>query len=56
MQLGFGDGWISTKVGQNATLDRLSAEVKWYRFEKLLARLRADGPGRPPKDALMMLK
>ena len=56
MQLGFGDGWISPKVGQNATLDRLSAEVKWYRFEKLLARLRSDGPGRPPKDALMMLK
>jgi IS5 family transposase len=56
MQLGFGDGWISPKLGQNATLERLSAEVKWYRFEKLLARLRSDGPGRPPKDALMMLK
>jgi len=56
MQLGFGDGWISPKIGQNATLDRLAAEVKWYRFEKLLARLRSDGPGRPPKDALMMLK
>lgn len=56
MQLGFGDGWISPKVGQNATLDRLSLDVKWYRFEKLLARLRTDGPGRPPKDALMMLK
>ncbi len=56
MQLGFGDGWISPKVGQNATLERLSAEVKWYRFEKLLARLRPAGPGRPPKDAVMMLK
>jgi IS5 family transposase len=56
MQLGFGDGWISPKLGQNATLERLLAEVKWYRFEKLLARLRSDGPGRPPKDALMMLK
>jgi IS5 family transposase len=56
MQLGFGDGWISPKVGQNATLERLSSEVKWYRFEKLLARLRSDGAGRPPKDALMMLK
>lgn len=44
MQLGFGDGWVSAKVGQNATLDRLSAEVKWYRFEKLLARLRAMAP------------
>jgi transposase, IS5 family len=56
MQLGFGDGWISPKIGQNAALERLSAEVKWYRLEKLLARLRADGPGRPPKQALMMLK
>ena len=56
MQLGFGDGWISPKLGQNATLERLLAEVKWYRLEKLLARLRSDGPGRPPKQALMMLK
>jgi len=56
MQLGFGDGWISPKVGQNATLERLSAEVKWHRFEKLLARLRTEGPGRPPKQALLMLK
>lgn len=56
MQLGFGDGWISPKVGQNAMLERLGSEVKWYRFEKLLARLHAPGPGRPPKQALMMLK
>src|ERR671918_229853 len=32
MQLRFGDGWISPKLGQNATLERLSAEVKWYRL------------------------
>ena len=56
MQLGFGDGWISPKIGQNTTLERLLAEVKWYRLEKLLMRLRSDGPGRPPKQALMMLK
>jgi IS5 family transposase len=56
MQLGFGDGWISPKVGQNAMLDRLSGEVKWYRFEKLLARLRPEGVGRPPKQRMMMLK
>jgi IS5 family transposase len=56
MQLGFGDGWVSAKVGQNATLERLSTEVDWGCFEKLLARLRSDGPGRPPKQALMMLK
>ena len=55
-QLGFGDGWISPKVGQNAVLERLGREVKWYRFEKLLARLKPDGAGRPPFDPLMMLK
>lgn len=55
-QLGFADGWVSPKLGRNASLERLSLEVKWYRFEKLLARLRSDGPGRPPFDPLMMLK
>jgi IS5 family transposase len=55
-QLGFGDGWISAKVGQNASLERLAREVKWYRFEKLLARLRPEGAGRPPFAPLLMLK
>ncbi|MEQ1890896.1 MAG: IS5 family transposase [Alphaproteobacteria bacterium] len=56
MQLGFVDGWISPKVGQNAALQRLSDEVKWYRFEKILVKLGPAGPGRPPFDALLMLK
>lgn len=55
-QLGFGDGWISPKMGQNETLERLGREVKWYRFEKLLARLHSEGAGRPPFEPLMMLK
>lgn len=55
-QLGFGDGWISPKVGQNAVLERLGREVKWYRFEKLLFRLKSKGAGRPPFDPLLMLK
>ena len=55
-QLGFGDGWISARVGQNAMLERLGREVKWYRFEKLLARLVPEGAGRPPFDPLLMLK
>ncbi len=55
-QLGFADGWVSAKVGRNASLERLSSEVKWYRFEKLLARLRPEGAGRPPFDPLLMLK
>lgn len=56
MQLGFGDGWICAKVGQNALLERLSREVKWYRFEQFLARLTAPGAGRPPFAPLLMLK
>src|SRR5690606_37056068 len=55
-QLGFGDGWISVKVGRNAALERMAVEVKWYRFEKLLARLHPEGAGRPPFDPLLMLK
>lgn len=55
-QLGFGDGWISPKVGQNAVLERLGREVKWYRLEKLVARMKPEGAGRPPFDPLMMLK
>ena len=55
-QLGFGDGWISAKVGRNANLERLLVEVQWYRFSKLLGRLGRDGPGRPAFDALLMLK
>ena len=55
-QLGFGDGWISPKVGHNAVLERLGREVKWYRFEKLLVRLKPEGAGRPPFEPLMMLK
>ena len=38
-------------------LDRLSSLVKWYRFEKVLSRLRrTDGPGRPAYPALVMFK
>lgn len=55
-QLGFADGWVSAKLGRNASLERLSIEVKWYRFEKLLSRLRSEGPGRPPFDPLLMVK
>jgi transposase, IS5 family len=55
-QLGFVEEWMSPKIGQNTMLDRLSREVKWYRFAKLLAKLKPEGPGRPPFDALVMLK
>lgn len=55
-QLGFADGWVSAKLGRNASLERLSHEVKWYRFEKMLGQLKHEGAGRPPFAPLLMLK
>ncbi|MCW2410342.1 MULTISPECIES: IS5 family transposase [unclassified Sphingobium] len=54
-QLGFAEGWVSPKLGRNESLDRLSQDVRWYRFEKLLVRL-DQGGGRPPFPPLLMLK
>ena len=47
-QLGFADGWVCAKLGRNASLERLLAEVEWDRLERLLLRLRTEGAGRPP--------
>jgi IS5 family transposase len=55
-QLSLAEALVSEKVGRNAMLDRLSQDVKWYRLEKLLARLKPEGAGRPPFDPLLMLK
>lgn len=55
-QLSLAEALVSGKLGRNAMLERLAGEVKWYRFERLLSRLKADGPGRPPYDPLLMLK
>src|SRR5438477_4671436 len=41
----------------NGQLDKLSGLVKWYRFEKLLVRLRdGDGPGRPGYPVLVLFR
>ena len=37
-------------------LDRLDGLVKWYRFEKTIARLRDPGPGRPGYPPLLLFK
>ena len=55
-QVGFVEAFASPKLGRNDRLDRVAAEVKWYRFEKLLRRLEPDGAGRPPYDLLIMFK
>lgn len=55
-QLSLEEALVSVKVERNATLDRLIRDVKWYRFKKLLARLKPEGAGQPPFDPLLMLK
>lgn len=55
-QLSFVEALMPADVGRNDRLDRLATLVKWYRFEKLLAGLRDDGPGRPAYAPLVMFK
>jgi IS5 family transposase len=52
----FVEAFASRRLGRNARLERMSKEVKWYRFEKLLARLKPEGAGRPPYEPLLMFK
>lgn len=53
-QLGFADAVL---VGAGSgSLDKLDGLVRWYRFEKLLAKLRDSGPGRAAWPALVMYK
>jgi transposase, IS5 family len=55
-QAGFVEAFASQRLGRNRRLERVTKEVKWYRFEKLLARLKPDGAGRPPYEPLLMFK
>jgi len=55
-QRSFVEAFASTKLGRNERLDRVAAEVKWYRFEKLLRKLEPEGAGRPPFAPLTMFK
>lgn len=54
---GLAEAFAAPGLGRNARLERLSALVKWYRFEKLLAQVRdGAGPGRPGYPALLLFK
>lgn len=55
-QLGFAEAFLAPGLGSNATLAKIDELVKWYRFDKLLARVRPGATGRPPYPALSMLK
>ena len=56
-QMSLVEAFIGGNVGGRVgTLDRIERLVKWDRFEKLLAGLRHDGPGRPGWPALALYK
>lgn len=55
-QLGMAEAFMSPGLGVNAKLEKIEGLVKWYRFEKLLARVRPGTSGRPPYAALSMFK
>jgi IS5 family transposase len=55
-QTGIAEAFASQRLGQNKALEKIAAEVKWYRFAKLLAKLEPEGAGRPPYDPLVMFK
>lgn len=53
-QLGFADAAVAGLGG--STLDRIDGLVRWYRFDKIVGRLRDNGPGRAAWPPLMMVK
>lgn len=55
-QLGFLGAFAAADLGRNDRLDRIDEAVRWYRFEKLLKKLVAEGAGRPPYEPLTMFK
>jgi IS5 family transposase len=55
-QLSFVEAMLPGGLKGSGRLDRLAGLVKWYRFEKLLGRLRDEGPGRPGYPPLLMFK
>jgi transposase, IS5 family len=55
-QLSFVEALLPQGLKGSGRLDRLDALVKWYRFEKVLARLRQEGPGRPGYRPVLMFK
>lgn len=55
-QLSFVEALLPQGLKGSGRLDRLDELVKWYRLEKVLAKLRQEGPGRPGYRPLLMFK
>jgi IS5 family transposase len=52
----FLEAFAAPRLGRNEVLTRIEGAVRWYRFEKLLHRLKPEGVGRPPYEPLLMFK
>jgi transposase, IS5 family len=52
----FIEAWLPGGLKGSRRLDRLDGLVRWYRFEKLVGRLRDEGPGRPGYKPILMFK
>jgi IS5 family transposase len=55
-RLSFADALVRQRSGVNADLGRITAVVKWYRFEHLVKGIYASAEGRPSYPPLTMLK
>ena len=55
-QFSFAEALMPAGAGRNDQLERLHGLVRWYRFEKVLAGLRDEGPGRAAWPVLVMFK
>jgi IS5 family transposase len=55
-QLSFVEAMLPGGLRGSSRLDRLMELVKWYRFEKLLGRLRDEGPGRGGYKPILMFR
>lgn len=55
-QFSFAEALMPAGVGRNDQLERLHELVRWYRFEKVLAGRRDEGPGRAAWPVLVMFK
>lgn len=55
-QLGFAEALVDRRLGSNAKLARIDQLIEWARLGALVAPLRSGETGRPPYDALAMMK
>jgi IS5 family transposase len=55
-QLGFGDGFANPRLGSNKKLEEIDRLIDWSVLAALAKRVRPGRTGRPPYEALSMLK